>query len=75
MLGKGASGLLCGFLAGRLGNGVGGVQLGLAPGSEAANAVLADELDIDEFATKHLKSWFFNRALPDVFLSVEGVAA
>jgi HK97 family phage portal protein len=34
---------------------------------------LADELDIDEFATKHLKSWFFNRALPDVFLSVEGV--
>lgn len=35
---------------------------------------LADEIDIDEFATKHLKSWFFNRALPDVFLSVEGVA-
>ncbi len=34
---------------------------------------LADEIDIDEFATKHLKSWFFNRALPDVFLSVEGV--
>ncbi len=34
---------------------------------------LADEVDIDEFATKHLKSWFFNRALPDVFLSVEGV--
>jgi hypothetical protein len=36
---------------------------------------LADELDIDEFATKHLKSWFFNRALPDVFLSVEGVTS
>lgn len=36
---------------------------------------LADELDIDEFATKHLKSWFFNRALPDVFLSVEGVSS
>lgn len=36
---------------------------------------LADELDIDEFATKHLKSWFFNRALPDVFLSVEGVGS
>lgn len=34
---------------------------------------LADELDIDEFATKHLKNWFFNRALPDVFLYVEGV--
>jgi len=36
---------------------------------------LADEIDIDEFATKHLKSWFFNRALPDVFLSVEGVTS
>lgn len=36
---------------------------------------LADEIDIDEFATKHLKSWFFNRALPDVFLSVEGVSS
>lgn len=34
---------------------------------------LADELDIDEFATKHVKNWFFNRALPDVFLYVEGV--
>lgn len=34
---------------------------------------LADELDIDEFASKHLKNWFFNRALPDVFLYVEGV--
>jgi HK97 family phage portal protein len=34
---------------------------------------LADEIDIDEFATKHLKNWFFNRALPDVFLYVEGV--
>lgn len=36
---------------------------------------LADEIDIDEFASKHLKSWFFNRALPDVFLSVEGVTS
>ncbi len=36
---------------------------------------LADEIDIDEFATKHLKTWFFNRALPDVFLSVEGVSS
>ena len=31
---------------------------------------IADELDIDEFAAKHLKSWFFNRALPDAILSV-----
>lgn len=35
---------------------------------------LADELDIDEFAAKHLKDWFFNRALPDAFLSVEGLS-
>jgi phage portal protein BeeE len=34
---------------------------------------LADELDIDEFAAQHLKSWFYNRALPDAFLSVEGL--
>lgn len=33
----------------------------------------ADELDIDEFAAKHLKSFFYNRALPDAFLSVEGM--
>lgn len=34
----------------------------------------ADELDIDEFAAKHLKSFFFNRALPDAFISVEGIS-
>jgi HK97 family phage portal protein len=34
---------------------------------------IADEIDIDEFATKHLKNWFFNRAVPDVFLYVEGL--
>ena len=34
----------------------------------------ADELDIDEFAAKHLKSFFYNRALPDAFLSVEGLS-
>lgn len=34
---------------------------------------LADELDIDEFASKHLKDWFFNKALPDAFLSVDGL--
>jgi HK97 family phage portal protein len=44
-------------------------------GGVGTGETLADELDIDEFATKHLKSWFFNRALPDVFLSVEGVSS
>lgn len=34
---------------------------------------MADEIDIDQFATDHLKQWFFNRAMPDVFLYVEGV--
>lgn len=34
---------------------------------------IADEIDLDEYATKHLKNWFFNRAVPDVFLYVEGV--
>ena len=34
---------------------------------------LVDEIDIDEFATKHLRSWFFNRALPEAFITVEGI--
>jgi phage portal protein BeeE len=33
----------------------------------------ADEIDIDEFAAKHLKSFFYNRGLPDAFVSIEGV--
>jgi len=33
----------------------------------------SDEIDIDEYATAHLKTWFFNRAIPDMFLSIEGV--
>lgn len=36
---------------------------------------ISDEIDIDEFASKHLRSWFFNRALPDAFVSVEGVSS
>ena len=36
---------------------------------------LADELDIDEFAAQHIKSWFFNRALPDAFIQMEGVTS
>jgi HK97 family phage portal protein len=34
---------------------------------------LGDELDIDEFAAQHIKSFFFNRALPDAFVSFKGV--
>jgi HK97 family phage portal protein len=34
---------------------------------------LSDELDIDEFAAQHIKSFFFNRALPDAFVSFKGV--
>lgn len=32
---------------------------------------LADEIDIDEYAAQHIKSFFFNRAMPDVFVSME----
>lgn len=35
---------------------------------------LGDELDIDEFAAKHMKSFFFNRALPDAFVIIKGIA-
>lgn len=34
---------------------------------------LGDELDTDEFVSKHIRAFFFNRALPDIFLSVEGM--
>ncbi len=33
---------------------------------------LADELDTDENASKHLSSFFYNRAMPDMIVSVEG---
>ena len=42
-------------------------------GSGVAEA-LADELDVDEYAARHLKSFFFNRALPDAFISIEGLS-
>lgn len=32
---------------------------------------LGDELDIDEFAAKHMKAFFFNRALPDAFVTIK----
>ncbi len=34
---------------------------------------LSDELDIDEFAAKHVKAWFYNRAMPDAIVSLEGL--
>ncbi len=34
---------------------------------------LADELDIDEFASKHMAAFFYNRAMPDAFISLDGV--
>lgn len=35
-------------------------------------ASLADELDTDEYAAKHVKAFFFNRATPEVVVSVDG---
>lgn len=35
-------------------------------------ASLADELDTDEYAAKHVKAFFYNRATPEVVVSVEG---
>jgi phage portal protein BeeE len=32
---------------------------------------LADELDADEFAGKHLKSWFLNRGIPSMLIGIE----
>lgn len=34
--------------------------------------VLDDDLDVDIFARKHVKSYFYNRAVPDYILSAEG---
>lgn len=39
-----------------------------------AGDALSDELDIDKFATEHVKSWFYNRALPDAIVSVDGIS-
>lgn len=49
------------------------LELPYGRGSGAGEA-LADELDIDEFAAKHMKSFFFNRALPEAFVSITGTA-
>lgn len=34
---------------------------------------LADELETDEYAAKHTKSWFYNRARPDLVISGDGL--
>lgn len=34
---------------------------------------LGDELETDEYAAKHLKAWFRNRARPDVLITAEGL--
>jgi len=44
-----------------------------ARGSGTGRA-LADELETDEYAAKHVKSWFFNRARPDVIISADGLS-
>jgi phage portal protein BeeE len=36
---------------------------------------LADELEADEYAAKHVRSWFINRARPDVIISGTGIGA
>jgi HK97 family phage portal protein len=35
---------------------------------------LSDELDTDEYASKYLKSFFYNSALPDALISFKGVS-
>jgi hypothetical protein len=34
---------------------------------------LADEIDTDEYAAKHTKAWFWNRAKPEVLITVDGL--
>jgi HK97 family phage portal protein len=42
-------------------------------GSGIAEA-LGDELETDEYAAKTIKEWFYNRAIPALVVSVQGVA-
>ncbi|MDI6872092.1 MAG: phage portal protein [Bacillota bacterium] len=42
-------------------------------GSSMARA-LSDELEIDEYAAKHVKGWFYNRARPDLIVTAEGLS-
>lgn len=34
---------------------------------------LADELETDEYASQHTKSWFYNRAVPELIISAAGL--
>jgi len=34
---------------------------------------LADELETDEYAAKHTKAWFYNKARPDLIISADGL--
>lgn len=43
-----------------------------ARGSGTARS-LADELETDEYAAKHTKSWFYNKARPDLIISADGL--
>lgn len=43
-------------------------------GSGNAEA-LSDELDIDEFAAEHIRTFFFNRGMPHVFVTAEGISS
>lgn len=42
-------------------------------GSGIAQA-LADELDTDEFAAKHIKDWFYNKAIPALMIALKGAS-
>lgn len=35
---------------------------------------LGDELDTDEYTAKHVKSWFYNRATPELLIGVKGAS-
>lgn len=35
---------------------------------------MGDEIDTDEFASKHVRSWFFNRAVPDLLITGAGMS-
>ncbi len=35
---------------------------------------VADELDVDEFAAKHMRAWFTNGAIPSMMVGVEGAS-
>jgi hypothetical protein len=36
---------------------------------------LGDEIETDEYASKHLKAWFYNSAIPDFIVALDGKAS